>query len=453
MKILIVGGGICGLGAAMLLARDGHDVTVLERDADPVPDSPHDAWESWTRKGVAQFRQPHNFMPGLRLLLESDLPDVQEALRAAKFDLVHPLPPMLVDQSPRPIDDQLWTFTARRPVAEWVFASCAQREPRVTVRRGVQVTELVTGPSAVPGAPHVAGVRTASGEVLRADLVVDATGRQSRAPRWLAGFGGPPPEETDADCGFVYYTRYFSGTQPSRRGSSLMPLGSFSILTLLGDNSTWSVTLFSATGDHALKNLRHEETWTKVVRACPLHAHWLVDRYRRFVVNGAPVATGLVPLADAWACTNPSAGRGLTVGFLHAALLRRVVREAGGDPRALVEAFDARTESEIAPWYDAQIAADRARFADMDALREGRELTPPTDPLARAIRSLFATMMADANLFRAAIEYTATITPVQRILERPAVTDAINVAVEAMKHVPPPTMPGPNRSQLLELVS
>ena len=110
-----------------------------------------------------------------------------------------------------------------------------------------------------------------------------------------------------------------------------------------GDNSTWSVTVFCATGDHALKNLRHEEKWTKVVHACPLHAHWLdgepatgvlamsgiVDRYRRFVVNGAPVATGLVPLADAWACTNPSAGRGLTVGFLHAALLRRVVREAG----------------------------------------------------------------------------------------------------------------------------
>jgi hypothetical protein len=147
MNILIMGGGMCGLGAAMLLARDSHDVTVLERDADPVPDSPHDAWENWTRKGVAQFRQPHNLMPGLRMLLESDLPDVQEALRragAAKFDLVHPLPPVLADQSQRPIDDKLWTYTARRPVAEWVFATCAQREPRVTIRRGVQVTELLT---------------------------------------------------------------------------------------------------------------------------------------------------------------------------------------------------------------------------------------------------------------------------------------------------------------------
>ena len=130
-----------------------------------------------------------------------------------------------------------------------------------------------------------------------------------------------------------------------------------------------------------------------------------------------------------------------------------MVREAGADPRALVETFHARTESEIAPWYDAQIAADRARFDDMDALREGRELTPPADPLARAIRRLFATMMADANLFRAAIEYIATITPVQRVLERPAVTEAIDVAVEAMKQMPPPTMPGPTRSQLLELVN
>ena len=80
MSILIIGGGICGLGTALLLARDGHDVTILERDVDPIPDSAQDAWDSWQRKGVAQFRQPHNFMPGLRLLLEAELPDVQEAL-------------------------------------------------------------------------------------------------------------------------------------------------------------------------------------------------------------------------------------------------------------------------------------------------------------------------------------------------------------------------------------
>src|SRR4030095_13159937 len=96
MSILIIGGGICGLGTALLLARDGYDVTVLEHDADPVPASPHVAWERWERKGVAQFRQPHNFMPGLRLLLEAELPEIQDALGRAgayRFDSakhIHP---------------------------------------------------------------------------------------------------------------------------------------------------------------------------------------------------------------------------------------------------------------------------------------------------------------------------------------------------------------------------
>jgi 2-polyprenyl-6-methoxyphenol hydroxylase-like FAD-dependent oxidoreductase len=163
MSILIIGGGICGLGTALLLARDGHDVTVLERDVDPIPDSAQDAWDRWERKGVAQFRQPHNFMPGLRLLLEAQLPDVQEALPragASRFDLVNPLPPFFSDRSPRPLDEKLWTYTARRPVAEWVFANCAQHERRVTIRRGVQVTSLLTGPPARPGTP-AAGSRAA----------------------------------------------------------------------------------------------------------------------------------------------------------------------------------------------------------------------------------------------------------------------------------------------------
>ena len=58
----------------------------------------------------------------------------------------------------------------------------------------------------------------------------------------------------------------------------------------------------------------------------------LEDRRRRFVVDDAPVVTGLVAVGDSWACTNPSLGRGASIGMLHVCALRDVLREAG--PRA-----------------------------------------------------------------------------------------------------------------------
>ena len=277
--------------------------------------------------------------------------------------------------------------------------------------------------------------------------------------------GARPPYEEQADCGFTYYTRYFSGVEPQRIGPIFMVLGTIALLTLPGDNGTWSVTIVTASGDQPLKSLRHAEKWMNVVRACPLQAHWLdgepitdilamsgvVDRYRSFVVDGAPVVTGLIPVADAWACTNPSAGRGLTVGFMQAVQLRNTLRHAA-DPRALAEEFHERTEAKIAPWYRSQIAADRSRFAQVEALREGRKPPSPGDELSRDLASLFATMMTDPDLFRAAIEYVATVTPIQEILGRPGLTERIGAAAEALKNSPPMAMPGPDRKRLLELV-
>src|SRR4029434_5867879 len=83
---------------------------------------------------------------------------------ATRFDLLNPLPPFFTDRAPRPIDDKLWTLTARRPLGEWVFANAAQTARAVTIRRGVGVDGLLTGPAAIDGIPHVAGVRTSNGD-------------------------------------------------------------------------------------------------------------------------------------------------------------------------------------------------------------------------------------------------------------------------------------------------
>src|SRR3954447_2749460 len=97
-RIIVLGGGVAGLATALMLARDGHDVTVLERDADAVPATLDEAIEDWPRRGVAQFRQAHLLLPRGRAVLDEALPDVRDALLAAgacRFDLLGVMPPTI----------------------------------------------------------------------------------------------------------------------------------------------------------------------------------------------------------------------------------------------------------------------------------------------------------------------------------------------------------------------
>src|SRR5262249_50032855 len=310
-RIVILGAGVCGLAAGMLLARDRHDVTVLERDPAPVPRTSAQAWEHWTRGGVAQFRQPHYLQPRARRVLDAELPDVRDALVAAgavRYDSLSAAPPALPRLEPRADDERFVSVTARRPILEAVFARSAAAEPRLEIRRGLAVSRLVSRDDS--GLPNVIGIRTESGDELLADLVVDATGRRSPLPKWLEDIGAAPLHEEAEPSGFVYYTRYFrsrGGARPQPRERLLTAIGSTSILPLTAANETWSVTLFGSSADRPLAQLRDEARWTAVVTACRLHAHWLegeaitgvlpmagvLDRYRRLVADDRPLATGL----------------------------------------------------------------------------------------------------------------------------------------------------------------
>jgi 2-polyprenyl-6-methoxyphenol hydroxylase-like FAD-dependent oxidoreductase len=125
MRVLILGGGVSGLAASLMLAREGHEVTVLERDPQVVPASGEEAWESWSREGVIQFRQAHMLTAGGREVLEDALPDVLEALVAAgavRFDPLALKPPSASDPAGGEDDGRFVTYNARRPVFERVLA-------------------------------------------------------------------------------------------------------------------------------------------------------------------------------------------------------------------------------------------------------------------------------------------------------------------------------------------
>jgi 2-polyprenyl-6-methoxyphenol hydroxylase-like FAD-dependent oxidoreductase len=467
-SIVVCGGGVIGLAAATMFARDRHQVTVLEADSDGPPEAPAAAWECWQRRGVAQFRQPHNVFPRFRQVCDAELPELPGRLAAAGCRQVDPLgpperggvlPPGLSDREPRDGDGAFRYVTGRRPAVESVIAAVAAEQPGVVIRRGVRATGLIAGPPAIPGVPHVAGVRTSAGQELGADLVVDAMGRRSPGAGLLTALGARPPHTDAETSGFAYYTRYFTGpSQPLMRGPVLMPLGTISVLTLYGDNGTWSVTLYASSQDAPVKALRKAEVFTRVVRACPLQAHWLdgqpvtgvlpmagiTDCHHRFVVGDTPVATGFAAVGDAWACTNPSDGRGVSIGIIHAQLLRHTVRRHLGDPAGFARAWDEGTERVVFPFVRNQLDADRVRLAEMTALREGRAWAPPDSPMTR----LASAAAWDPDAFRAFLATIMCLALPQDVLGRPDISDTI----ERIGDKTPPPFPGPDRRRLLQLL-
>ena len=460
--VVVCGAGVVGLALATMLAGEGRSVTVLETDPAPAPSGADAAWSGWSRHGVAQFRQPHGVFPRFRHVCDEDIPGVTDALVAAgcrSFDPLDTAPPSLGDHDSRPDDDRFRLVTGRRPVLEAVLAARAEQQPGVTIRRGVRVLGLVESDRMTTGVPHVVGVVTDDGEQLRADLVVDAMGRRTPSDAWLADLGASPPQRTADDSGYAYYTRYFSGPLPAWRAGLVVAYGTVSLLTLPSDNDTWSVTVFAGSRDVPLKNLRDPVCFDRVLHGFPLQGHWVdadaqpgvavmagvLDRIRSLVVDGAPVVTGFTAVGDAWACTNPSAGRGISIGLMHARALRDALREHPDDPAAFALAFQRLTEDRVAPYVHATLRTDRARVAEMEALRRG-EPAPAGDPDEAAFA---AAAMEDPEVFRALLEVILCLALPYEVLARPRIADA--VARRRGEVTAPP--PGPDRRGLLALIA
>ena len=468
-RIVIIGAGVVGLGTAMLLAGDGHQVTVLERD--PIsPPEPVEAWERWQRPGLNQFRLPHFFLAGFRSVVDAELPEVSGALRAAGALRLN-----VIGDAPREMtggwrdgDDCYELLTGRRPVVEAVIATQAAATRGVEVRRGTAVTGMVSGASALPGVPHVTGVRTKDGESIPADLVVDMSGRRSALPGWLSEIGARDPAEELEDSGFVYYGRHFrsvDGSVPPAIGPNVMDWGTITSLTLPADNGTWAIALVTSSKDTALRPLRETGRWEAVVRGLPLVAHWLdgtpiedgvqvmahlEDRYRGFIADGRPVATGVVAVADSWACSNPANGRGASIGMLHAVTLRDQLREVGlDDPAAFAEAFHTATARTVEPWYRATLATDRYRLAEIESGVRGGTYDPQ-DSQYQLGKALGAAAGQDPDCLRAYLDIWLVLRTPGEVFARPGLRDKILQLGSGWRDVEPL---GPSREQLLALAS
>jgi flavin-dependent dehydrogenase len=450
----------------MLLTRDGHDVTVLERDPTPPP-APGDAWEEWERRGVNQFRLLHYFQARFREEIAANLPEVERALEDAGAIRYNPFreAPAEVTGGFRESDARYDALTARRPVAESAIAGVAARDG-IEVRRGVGVAGFLTGEPSRAGIPHVVGVRTEDGHELDADLVVDAGGRRSALPTLLTNIGARAPIEEHADCGFVYYGRHFKssdGSIPFAFGPLLQEYGTISVLTLPADNGTWGIGVIASAEDKEMRRLKDVDAWTRVVKGLPLVAHWLdgepldpnvavmakiEDRHRTFVVDGTPVATGIAAVGDSWAATNPSVGRGISIGMIHAVALRDLLRDGPSDAYDRALAWHERTLETVEPWYRGTLAFDEGRLAEIHALLEGRE--PEPSPEFEMTHALQSAAGKDPELLRAVLEIASVLTLPEELLARPGVFERV---IELGSDWREQQTPGLSREELVAAVA
>jgi len=480
MRIAVVGGGVAGLGCALALARQGHEITVLERDDTPMPADPDQAYE-WDRRGAPQVRHSHAFLARLRNTLRDDYPDVLAALfdaGATEMRFGQDLPPTITDFEPEPGDVDLGMIACRRTTFEWVVRRAALAEGLVSFRTGVAVDGFVT---AAPGSTHVTGVHLADGTEVAADLVVVAAGRRTAMPDWLAAIGAGELREEVEDTGIVYFSRFYRLRDGCERppGSGLIggDLGYLKYGVFVGDNRTFSVTLATPTDDDHLRKLLadpvvFERTAGNLVVAAPwldgraepldttVHVMaGLLNRKREWVIDGQPIVTGVVPVGDAVLCTNPLYGRGCSIAFWAAHLLAAAVAASPGDVRAIALAYDASLQEEIVPWYEAGVRQDaearRVAAAHLAGVDPDADASDPRTFQRTVLRDgLLPAMRSDATVLRAFFRNLNLLTPPDSLVGDPDVGARVLAVWQDRDNRPPEPPLGPkDRAGLLELIA
>ena len=381
--VVIIGAGVAGLSSALTLSRTGHTVTLIERDATPLPTDAHGAFE-WDRRGAPQVRHSHAFLARLRNALRDRYPDVLDALFAAgatEMDFIAMLPEGM-DRTPHPGDDDLVALACRRTTFEWVLRRVVLADPTVSLLDGHTVTSL----SWTAGSPPVVtGVVLDDGAEIAADLVVAAGGRRCDVPHLLEPLDIDLEERTE-DTGIIYFSRFFALNHgedwPAQTGPIGGDLGYLKYGVFQGDNRTFSITFAVGTGDDEMRKIVLDpERFIEVASKIPATAPYvdgrsapitdvfvmarLLNRSRRFTdADGAPKVLGFSAVGDSHTCTNPLYGRGCSLGFVQAELLAASLADWPNDPVERARTYEARCVEEILPWYKASVAQDAANRAD-----------------------------------------------------------------------------------------
>ncbi|MFE7744357.1 FAD-dependent oxidoreductase [Nocardia sp. NPDC057455] len=363
---VVLGAGIAGLLAARVLADHFARVTVFERDG-------FDA--EGMRKGVPQARHLHGLLDRGRTIIEELFPgftDEMTARGATRAEALVATRWYVGGLRAAPASTGLTSLIATRPLLESVLRARTAALPGVRLvagtarglvgdRRGVRAVS-VSGDSGV--------------ETHATDLVIDATGRGSRASVWLTALGAEPPGEQKLDVDLGYASRFYRRVEGQLDGHA-------SVIISTGGNGRgggavrvegdrWHVTLAGILGDHPptdpdgftrfAATLAAPDILHLITRSEPL-GDAVPHRFRAPVRKSYPRAAvapqGFLLLGDALCSFNPLYAQGMAVAAQQAAALRACLR-TGGPTLDLPARFYAAADKALDVAWQLSAGADLA---------------------------------------------------------------------------------------------
>lgn len=345
-RAIVIGGGIAGLLAARVLIDAFDSVMLIERDrypADPI-----------FRAGTPQGHHVHNMLLRGQQILEELFPTFTAKILtqgAVKGNLLHDIAARYPagwiphpDVPPQVLDG----YFCSRLLLEWQIRQEVSKYDQVQFHEGQEVIGLIGSDDK----RSVRGVRVRTRQTdippdahketeILADLIVDASGRDSQVSRWLDILGYPRPIETTVKAYLGYATRIYTPANTRQDFSGFIvtsdpPKQLRSGVIWPAENGRWWVVLAGSGKDYPPTNEEEFLTFAKTLNSpriyeaikeaqpeSPIYGYRKTENCLREFTS---LPERLVIIGDAICALNPVYGQGMTVAAEGAILLRDMLR-------------------------------------------------------------------------------------------------------------------------------
>jgi flavin-dependent dehydrogenase len=407
--VIIVGARVAGSAAAILLARDGLRVLLVDKDNFP-----------------SDRLSTHIVLGGGTKVLERigvlEMLERAGGVRFARSRTVGPDFDYSGDLMREGADDR--GLCLGRVLMDAAMIDAARSFDNVTFREGFRVTDLVIENEAVLG---IRGEDASGVHEFRATLTIGADGMRSAVAQ-IASERIDAFKRVDVPCARAYYYAYFEGVSRKNLGDELVAEfesapGAGNLVCRCENGLTVAATAFDAAEMQTFRtdlasNLRNHLNRSFAVGKILDGATIAGKVFSSGLLNNTyrdPVTDGALLIGDAGLHVDPLFGQGHSMALMSASIVGELAREwfsgARGNaiPVAMLADFTRRRDAQLMSYYKASVqvsreipldrasrmahrAASREQWAADEMIRFSQMLAP-----SAALSFRFARLMAAAS--------------------------------------------------------